>query len=72
MAERAKCKCGKAEMNFPNLKQDQIDGKWESECCLEAPKAQKAPEPKEKPAEPKAEKSSKKSKEKKKDESEAK
>jgi hypothetical protein len=70
MAERAKCKCGKAEMNFPNLKQEQIDGKWESECCLEAPKAEKAPEPKEeKPAEQKADKSSKK---KKKDESEAK
>lgn len=53
MAENAKCKCGKSSMNFPNLKQSEIEGKWENECCLEkkpAPKAeQKAPESKPEP-----------------------
>lgn len=58
MAE-AKCKCGNSLMSFPRLKLEEIDGKWEGECCSAAPQAPKAQEsqPKEEAKEePKAEK----------------
>lgn len=54
MSANAKCKCGESSMLFQNLSAEEIDGKWESECCLEAPKKASPP------AEPKKEQSEEK------------
>lgn len=57
MACNAKCICGQSTMMFPNLKEADIDGKWEAACCID--KGVKLPEqPKEeaKAEQPKAEK----------------
>ena len=58
----ARCKCGQLTLQFKKLKLEDVDGKWEGECCKQAA-AKEALKPEAPKAEPAPKKSKKKAQE---------